>query len=337
MSGQRRMRVGAIDVGSNSIRLLVADLANGDSAELVTIARAGEPCRLGRGLEQSGEIDAEMAERAAALAADFVRRARSLGASHTVVGATAALRMARNGASVAEAIGKRVGLGVRVLSGEEEARLVYRAVVLGLPLGVGRSPCVVFDLGGGSTEVVSGLGADAGRWVSLPFGAVSLTERFVRTDPILDHEVAALDGHVRELLMHDCALMPGATPVFAGVGGTVTALGSLDRGLAAYEPGLIEGWLIESERLRGLIRRVVSSTHEGRGEWPVMGHGRADIVVAGALVVGLLAERFQSRGLVCSTQGLRYGLARLAGEEVSRGPKSRAGTQGEEAPRSGSP
>jgi exopolyphosphatase/guanosine-5'-triphosphate,3'-diphosphate pyrophosphatase len=85
--------------------------------------------------------------------------------------------------------------------------------------------------------------------------------------------------------------------------------------LSAYEPNLVEGHAIERGRLEALIHRILSSSHEERRTWPVMGEGRADIVVAGALVVGLLAERFPSPGLVCSTQGLRYGLVRLAAEE----------------------
>jgi exopolyphosphatase/guanosine-5'-triphosphate,3'-diphosphate pyrophosphatase len=114
--------------------------------------------------------------------------------------------------------------------------------------------------------------------------------------------------------------MPEVTPIFAGVGGTVTVLACLDRELSVYEPLLIEGWVIESGRLDGLIRRVATSTEEIRSRWPVLGSGRSDIMVAGAIVVGLLAERFRSRGLVCSTQGLRYGLARLAAAEAGRGP-----------------
>jgi exopolyphosphatase/guanosine-5'-triphosphate,3'-diphosphate pyrophosphatase len=313
------MRVGAIDIGSNSIRLLVADIrAGSEPQELVTVARAGESCRLGMGLEKNGAVDAEMAERAATVAGEFARRARSLGAVHTVVGATAALRQAENGAAVASAIGERTGLRVRILSGQDEARLVYQAVVLGLRAMARRSPCVVFDLGGGSTEVVSGLGPEAGRWASLPFGAVSLTEKFIRSNPAGEGEVSALVEEVQRHLMHHCALMPEVTPMFAGVGGTVTVLASLDRDLSVYEPALIEGWFIESSRLEELIRRVASSTEDHRRTWPVLGRGRSDIMVAGALAVRLLAERFHSRGLVCSTQGLRYGLARLAAAEAGR-------------------
>lgn len=306
------MRVGAIDVGSNSIRLLIAEVPNGEGGALRALLRAGEACRLGRGLNRTGRIETDMQERAADLAADFVRRARSLGVRRVVIGATAALRGAANGDEVAARIHERSGVPVRILTGDEEARLVYESVVLGFGAMAWRSPAVVFDLGGGSTEVVSGLGKVPGRWASLPFGAVTLTEKFLASSPPTLAEEDALIAHVSDRLMHDCAYMPNETPLLAGVGGTVTVLAALDRGITSYDPNLLEGWLIESSRLDDLIRRIARSTEAERREWAILGHGRSDIVAAGALVIGCLARRFPSRGLMCSTQGLRYGLARLA-------------------------
>ena len=311
------VRVGAIDVGSNSIRLLVADLPGNGGSGLMTIARAGEPCRLGRGLERTGVVEEPLAERAASLVAEFARRARSLGATHFIVGATAALRSAANGTAVAGQIAERSGLPVRILSGEEEARLVYESVVLGLGAPARRSSCVVFDLGGGSTEVVSGLGERAGRWVSLPFGAVSLTERFVHLSPADPAEVRSLEEHVSAEIAARCAEMPESTPVLAGVGGTVTAFAVLDLELPVYEPSRVEGWNIPMERLELVVNRLVGSTEAERRKLTVLGKGRADIMVAGALAVRLLARRFAARGLICSTQGLRYGLARLAIREAA--------------------
>src|SRR6266487_4413617 len=165
--GTRHMRVGAIDIGSNSIRLLVADVAEGDGGPLATVARAGESCRLGRNLGTTGMIDPVMAQRAADLAGDFVRRARALGAVRMLAAATAALRNATNGSDVADLIATRSGVRVRILTGDQEAQTVYRAVVQGLGASAKRSPCIVFDIGGGSTEVVSGLGESPGRWTSL--------------------------------------------------------------------------------------------------------------------------------------------------------------------------
>jgi exopolyphosphatase / guanosine-5'-triphosphate,3'-diphosphate pyrophosphatase len=320
-AADRHMRVGAIDIGSNSVRLLVADVPPGSPGNLVTVARAGESCRLARGLDESGLVDGEMAERAAVLAGEFARRARALGAGYTVAGATAALRRASNGGDVAALISARTGLTVRILTGEEESRLVYQAVLSGLGGGASRNACIVFDLGGGSTEIVSGIGPEVGRWVSLPFGAVNLTERFIRSNPLSSNDMAALDREVEQQLMHGCAYMPESAPILAGVGGTVTVLASLDREVTAYDPALIEGWIIKGPRLEALAARVLSSTSEDRGRWTLLGKGRSDIVVAGTLVIRQVARRFRSAGLVCSTHGLRYGLARLAAAEWVTQPR----------------
>src|SRR5439155_26975108 len=124
------MRVGAIDIGSNSIRLLVADFASGsEPVPQTTVARAGEVCRLGTGLHRGDPIDTALIERAEGIVSDFRRRAMALGATRVIVGATAALRSASNGLEVAQILEERTGLPVRVLSGDDEARLVYRAVV----------------------------------------------------------------------------------------------------------------------------------------------------------------------------------------------------------------
>lgn len=311
------MRFGAIDIGSNSIRLLVGELGDGDawSASLDTVARAGEPCRLGRGLHETGMVAEELIERASHLTAEFGRRARSLGAVHVVAAATAALRHSNNGEDVARRLGERSGLPVRILSGDDEARLMYRAVVLGLGQRARQSQCVVFDLGGGSTEVVSGVGHSPGRWNSLPFGAVSLTERLLPGDPPSADTIAAARAEIARQVMHGCASMPERTTLLAGVGGTVTVLASIERELSDYDPALLEGLWIDQARARETIQRLVTSSHEQRRELPIMGEGRADIIGAGALVVEALIDRFQAPGLVCSTQGLRYALVRLAAEE----------------------
>ena len=311
------MRVGAIEIGSNSVRLLVADIPDGAAwgPGLEAVARAGEPCRLGRGLHETGRVDEDLVERAGGLVGEFLRRARGLGARHVVAAATAALRRAGNGAAAAERISELAGTHVRILSEADEARLVYRSVILGLGHAARDSQCVVFDLGGGSTEVVSGVGERLGRWTSLPFGAVTLTERLGVSDPPTADELARAREALRNELMHGCALMPERTAVLGGVGGTITVLAALAAGMQQYDPAQLEGSYLPRERVHRLVEQLVTATHEGRRAMPVMGEGRADIIGAGALVVEGLLERFQAPGLICSTQGLRYGLARLAAEE----------------------
>lgn len=306
------MRVCAIDIGTNSVRLLVAEADDGHPAQLRTVARSGEPCRLGRGLGRTGRIEDEMAERAAHLTGQFLGRARSLGAERVVIAATAALRAASNGADVSARISERVGVPVRILSGEDEARLTYGSVVNGLGGGAERSACVVFDLGGGSTEIVSGIGQRVGRWTSMPVGAVNMTERYLRSDPPDPGEVQSMRDAMREQVMLSCAYMPDSAPVLAGVGGTITVLAILDRGDSDYDPNRIEGWRVAPDRLAGLVERITSASAADRRSWRAIGEGRADIVVAGVLVAEAIVARFPSSGLRCSTQGLRYGLARLA-------------------------
>jgi exopolyphosphatase/guanosine-5'-triphosphate,3'-diphosphate pyrophosphatase len=311
------MRVGAIDIGSNSVRLLVAEVRDGApwGPGLETLARAGEPCRLGKGLHETGRVDDELVDRAGVLVGEFMRRARSLGARSVVAAATAALRRATNGAAAAERISEVAGIPVRILSEADEARLVYRSVILGSGESVRGSQSLVFDLGGGSTEIVSGVGERLGRWTSLAFGAVTLTERLLASDPPTDDELLTSRQWVRDELMHGCALFPERTAVLAGVGGTVTVLAALDAGMSTYDPAQLEGSFIPRERVLALIDRLVRSTQAERRAMPVIGEGRADIVGTGALVVEGLVNRFQAPGLLCSTQGLRYGVARLAAEE----------------------
>jgi len=311
------MRVGAIDIGSNSVRLLVADVRDAQAwgPGLETIARAGEPCRLGRGLHETGRVDDELVDRAGVLVGEFLRRARSLGSRSIVAAATAALRRASNGAAAAERISEVAGVPVRILSEADEARLVYRSVISGSGESVRGSQSVVFDLGGGSTEVVSGVGERLGRWTSLAFGAVTLSERLVSSDPPTDAELWTARQWLKEELMHGCALFPERTAVLAGVGGTVTVVAALDAGMSTYDPGQLEGMFVPRNRALDLVERIVRSTQAERRSMPVMGEGRADIVGAGALVVEGLLNRFQAPGLLCSTQGLRYGLVRLAAEE----------------------
>ena len=315
------MRVGAIDIGSNSVRLLVAEVTGAApwGPGMETLARAGEPCRLGRGLHETGRVDDELVDRAGVLVGEFLRRARSLGARRVVAAATAALRRASNGAAAAERISEVAGVPVRILSEADEARLVYRSVILGSGESVRGSQSVVFDLGGGSTEIVSGVGERLGRWTSLAFGAVTLSERLAASDPPTDDELLTARQWLKDELMHGCALFPERTAVLAGVGGTVTVLAALDAGMTTYDPNQLEGLFVPRERALAQVERIVRSSQAERRNMPIMGEGRADIVGSGALVVEGLLNRFQAPGLVCSTQGLRYGLARLAAEEWRSG------------------
>jgi len=267
----------------------------------------GEISRLGEGLDRTGSIDEPAILRTLDCLERFVQEAEYSGASYIRVAATSAMRSAANGLDVAGRLSERIGYPVEILSGEEEARLVFLAVSSALGTRSGRT--VVVDIGGGSTEIIVGEGDEGRELISLPLGCVHLTERFITGDPPVGSELAAVRDHVREIYA-DCLATfgMGAIERAIGVGGTVTAFGALDLGLAKYDPSRIENHFLTSDRI-ALIEKQLCETPLGvRREMPGVSRGRADIIPAGSVILAEFVARFPVGGLHVSTRGLRYGL-----------------------------
>jgi len=307
---QRPIRIAAIDIGTNSVRLLVAE--RGGRGDLRPLVRLGESCRLGEGLETTGRIGARAEERTRDTLGRFARRARELECADVLVAATNALRSAENGPEVTARLEAAAGYPIRILSGEEEARLVYEAVLEGLKWNGEAGEYLVVDIGGGSVEIVRGQGQAVQRWVSLELGCVRLTERFLRSDPPALHELSELRNYLRSTWVgHDLLLRP--TPqAAAGVGGTVTALAALNLGLRRYDASRVEGHLLATGDIRRLTDSLTKLTTAERQALATVGPGRADILPAGCVLLVSLAEATGLASLTASTQGLRYALARAA-------------------------
>ncbi|HEY6571922.1 MAG TPA: Ppx/GppA phosphatase family protein [Candidatus Eisenbacteria bacterium] len=299
------VRIGAVDIGTNSVRLLVADVD--PQQRLRTAHRMGEISRLGEGLDRTGVIDEPAVLRTLDCLERFVQEAEYSGASHIRVAGTSALRTASNGPEVAARFAERIGYPVEILSGEEEARLVFLAVSSGLAGKSGAT--VVVDIGGGSTEVIVGSGDEGRELISRPLGCVHLTERLIHHDPPLAEELEAVRSLVRQIFAERLADF-GAGPVerAVGVGGTVTAFGALDMGLAKYDPSRIENHYLSRERVLAIERELCSTPLENRRELPGVSRGRADIIPAGSVILSEFVTRFPVGGLFVSTRGLRYGL-----------------------------
>jgi exopolyphosphatase/guanosine-5'-triphosphate,3'-diphosphate pyrophosphatase len=313
------MRIGAVDIGTNSVRLLVADVD--DSERLRTSHRMGEISRLGEGLDRTGLIDETAASRTLECLERFVHEAEYSGASRIRVAATNALRVARNGREVAARFSERIGYPVEILTGEEEARLVFLAVLSGLSPPHGRS--VVVDIGGGSTEVISGEGEDGSQVISLELGCVRLTERFVAGDPPSESELGAVRDYVQnvfreKLVDFESSCMDRAV----GVGGTVTAFGALDLNLAKYDPTRIENHLLTRDRISHIEHQLCSIPLSRRRDLAGVSRGRADIIPAGAVILSEFVNRFPVAGVYVSTRGLRYGLVLSEARRAIRGPAS---------------
>src|SRR6266850_2563867 len=304
-SEQSMVRIGAVDIGTNSVRLLVADVD--DKERLKTAHRMGEICRLGEGLDRTGVIDEAAATRTLDCLARFVQEAEYSGASQIRVAGTNAFRVARNGRDVADRYAQRIGYPVDILTGEEEARLVFLAVMSGLSAPHGRS--VVVDIGGGSTEIICGEGESSTQLMSLELGCVRLTERLVRGDPPADVELEQIRSHVQEIFAEKLGAFDGSRIDRAvGVGGTVTAFGALDLGLTKYDPSRIENHLLSREKIASIEKHLCCIPLNQRRDLAGVSRGRADIIPAGAVILSEFVNRFPVSGVYVSTRGLRYGL-----------------------------
>jgi exopolyphosphatase / guanosine-5'-triphosphate,3'-diphosphate pyrophosphatase len=297
-------RYASIDVGTNTVLLLVAE-RRGEA--LAPLLERAEITRLGRGVDASGRLDAAAIRDTVAVLADYARQARALDASEIVCVATSAARDAANGAEFFEAARAAAGLVPEVISGDEEARLVYASAWRDF----GRAdagPLAVLDVGGGSTEFTHGEGpAPAGR-TSLQVGAVRLTERHVRTDPISAADLAALRGAAREALrpLSRMALPPGGRLV--GVAGTVTTLSAVSQALERYDGARVHGAALSLPEAEALVGRLAALPVKGRAALAGMEPKRADVILAGAIVV---AEAMRATGfdrLTVSDRGVRWGL-----------------------------
>jgi exopolyphosphatase/guanosine-5'-triphosphate,3'-diphosphate pyrophosphatase len=306
VSGSRR--VAALDVGSNTVRLLVADL--GPAGRLTPLRYELRITRLAGDGGPSGLAPASI-ERTVAAVADFARLMRADGATAWRAVGTAALRDAPNAATLIDRTRAAAQVDVEVVSGEEEARLALAGVrwTLGrLPGGVPGRFAVV-DVGGGSTEVIlsrRGAGAAwASRGVSMPVGTVRLVEGYLHSDPPAPAELTAARAAVEARLPAD--LGREALPL-VGTAGTVTTLAAMDLALAAYDRARIDGHRLTRPALEARLAQLAAMPAAARLALPGLGKGREDLVVAGLVILLAVMERLGAGGLTVVDAGLLEGV-----------------------------
>ena len=291
-----------IDVGTNSIKFHAARKKADGSLE--TVLDKNDIARLGEGLRETGLIAPEALERNALSVAAFAEKARELGAVPEIVG-TMALRTAKNAAAFASRVKELTGLDLRVIPGEEEARLSYLAVLSGLPLDGG--DLVTFDTGGGSTEFVYGRGAEMLRKFSVPLGAVRITEEFFADDPVRPGSVDAAMDEIRKSLTGGGVL--GSPEVIVGMGGTVTSLASVKFKMETYDPDVVQGSVLTLTELKEMAAMFASMTLEERKGVTGLQPKRADVILAGTCIVCAILDLLGASSFTVSDRGLRHGLA----------------------------
>ena len=284
-------RVAGIDCGTNSIRLLVADVDT-DTGTLVDVERTMEVVRLGQGVDRTGRIAPEALERALDATRRYAARCAELGVESIRYIATSATRDAENRHEFVDGVRDAIGVEPEVVDGEEEARLSFRgaAGVLG---SRHPGPFLVVDLGGGSTELVLGTTAPIAAY-SMDVGCVRLTERHLYGDPPTAAEIAAASADVRAALDAASAVVPlGETLTLVGLAGTITSVTAHALGLPRYDPQVIDGSLLPADAVLAAAEDLLHRTHAERAALPFMHPGRVDVIGAGALVWAEVVRRVQ--------------------------------------------
>ncbi|MDJ0787230.1 MAG: histidine phosphatase family protein [Myxococcota bacterium] len=303
--GTRRLAV--LDMGSTSFHLMVADVASSGSIRMVD--RVRDQLRLGAVLAEHGHIPEPVCERAVAAAKATRKRVAALGAEQILPVATAALREADNGSELADRLASALGAPVRLLSGEEEARIIFGAFRRRILLPR-KSTTLGLDLGGGSLELV--LGSEKGvEWeTTLPLGVARLQRSLVKSDPMKKKEGRRIASRVREELLPVRKRLRDARPgLCVAAGGTARALGFLAVGLRGLRPiRSVNELHLSIEELAHIGDRLRRASHDERLGLPGMKAKRADLLPTGALIIEILLEELGLDGLTITDWGLREGI-----------------------------
>ena len=296
------MRVAAVDLGTNSTRLLVADV---DDGRLDDVVRRVKITRLGEGVDERKRLLPGPIARVRNVLVDFRREIQELGAERTLLVATSAVRDGENGEAFLGEIEWSYGFATRLLSGDEEAHLTFLGAALGRDLA---AETLLLDIGGGSTEFVVG-GADGPRFhESLDFGSVRLTERFLHTDPPSADELDACARAVRELI--DMRIPSDLRPMTAiGVAGTITSIAALDLGLDEYDPEQVHGHRLSRAGVAAQLERLAALPLAERREVAALDPERAPVIVAGAVILQEALDRFGLDGIEASEHDILDGAA----------------------------
>lgn len=325
-------RAAAIDIGTNSVLLLIAERRGDDLTALVERATI---TRLGQGVDKARELAPEAIDRTLACLARYADDIKAAGVTLVDAVGTSAMRDAKGGESFRARAAEILGVMPRVVSGEEEARLTFNGALTGLALPAG--PVLVFDVGGGSTEIITGdASGSVGSAVSLDVGSVRLTERHIHSDPAGEGELMATRADVRSSLQRSPATITASEksadsedredsegsvadrPRVVGVAGTVTTLAALLLEIAPYDGARVHGSRLARADISALTARLAGLSLQERRALPALDPGRADVIVAGGVLVDEILAWADASELIVSDRGVRWGLA----HELLRGAKN---------------
>jgi exopolyphosphatase / guanosine-5'-triphosphate,3'-diphosphate pyrophosphatase len=312
MTSITSVRVAVLDIGTNSTRLLIADV-DADSGAVTEVLRESRVTRLGDGVDAGGSLSEEAVGRVLEALADYRREMDQNDCEANLAVMTSAVRDAANGDDFARRVREGYGLDAQILRGEQEAELTFLGAMAGRPAAI--QPTVVIDIGGGSTEFIVGVGRSAGFHVSVHAGVVRMSERHIHHDPPHPAELAALARDTREAFL-DAIPADERQPVTTGiaVAGTATSAASMEQELEPYDPGRVHGHPLLLATVELLLARLAEMNEEQRRRVPGLHPDRAPTIVAGMVLLSVAMRVMDLEQVEVSEHDILYGGAlRLAG------------------------
>lgn len=297
-------RKAVIDIGTNSIKLYVAEL--GPDGSLATVIDKNNIARLGEGMDEERTLQQEAIRRNAEAVAEFADLAESNGAGEIVAVGTMALRTAKNAKDFIDAVRDLSGIEVRVIPGEEEAEFAYLAVLSGIGASVER--LAVCDVGGGSTEFIFGGQAGIDRRFSINLGAVKVSADYLSSDPPSSKEVEDAISYVLDVLKENGVNDNMPVDKLVGIGGTITSMGAVKFKMEKYDPDVIQGSILTRDDVDRLIALFRSVPLDERRNIVGLQPKRAEVIIGGACIVRGIMESLGTDELTMSDRGLRHGL-----------------------------
>ncbi|MPZ77038.1 MAG: Ppx/GppA family phosphatase [Deltaproteobacteria bacterium] len=299
-------RFAFIDIGTNTILCLIAELRDGGRFRVLD--DLAEITRLGQGVDRTGVVSSEGEQRTSDVLRRYLDTCKTLGVEQIIAVGTSALRDAQNSGEIRQRWRAQLGLDVRVIAGHEEAAYSFLAVQRGL--SPGGQELLVVDIGGGSTELIHGNQSGVLQAVSMNLGSVRLTERFLGSDHVSDDEFATMTAVIdRELqAMGQPWAQVAARSTWVGIAGTFTTLAAVEMKLARYSHSRVHGCILTRQEVQRQVRLFQSKAVTDRKAIVGLEPNRADIILAGACLIGRMMMLFGAHQVIVSDQGVRYGL-----------------------------
>lgn len=295
-------KIGVIDLGSNSVRLMLMRIYPNGSFKLIDEIKEG--VRLSQGMEQDGCLQLSAMQRTIDTIRLFTKLCRSNGIERVIAVATAAVRAAANQAEFLAQLYQQTGIQFRVLSGEEEAYYVYQGVVNSLETKSG----IIVDIGGGSTEIIKIKERQLIHSTSLPFGAVNMTEKFLSKDKNSPGQLEKMESFLRETFNKIPWLREEKNVGIMGIGGTIRNLAKIDRRRKNYPLEITHNYRLAAQDLHGIYEDTKTMNLEQRKKVPGLSKDRADIIIAGFAIINGISQFIKAKELIVSGNGLREGI-----------------------------